>query len=263
MLSLFLLLQLPPPPGALRLVFQNLESGGASIHHLTRFVAAEQGCHLWGFAEVLDGTWAEMLEKAAEEGEEANFSALLGKTGHEDRLLILYSEKRLELLKLRELHHINPGRRVRSPLLALFRDRTNGTVFYFMVNHLYRKDAQARAEQARQLNEWAARAEYPMVAVGDYNFDWEVLEGESNHDPAFDHMVRQQIFRWIRPNPLRPSHTHRRYATILDFLFLSQAGHDWQACCEIVEGVAASPKDKQASDHAPLRAWLLPPNGQP
>lgn len=36
------------------------------------------------------------------------------------------------------------------------------------------------------LNEWAENQDLPVIAVGDYNFDWEVVGGDQDHDEGFD-----------------------------------------------------------------------------
>jgi hypothetical protein len=55
--------------------------------------------------------------------------------------------------------------------LAEFEDKEPGGRFHFVVNHLYRKYADRRHEQARLLNAWARAQSLPILAVGDYCLD--------------------------------------------------------------------------------------------
>ncbi|MCB1050027.1 MAG: endonuclease/exonuclease/phosphatase [Acidobacteria bacterium] len=240
----------------LHVVSFNVESGQANIDTLTEFVADEQGCDVWGFAEVLDAHWAERLEEAAEVGESANFEEVLGTTGREDLLLIVYNTQRLELLKSFELDHINVRGRVRAPLVALFKDLQSGQKFYFMVNHLYRGNAEGRHLQATLLNTWGKSAKLPVIAVGDYNFDWEVQNGDQVHDLGYDNMIKDHVFTWVRPPKLVKTHSHPDYDTVLDFVFLSEQAQSWPARAEIVEGVNGPLDDLFRSDHLPIRAVI-------
>jgi len=74
---------------------------------------------------------------------------------------------------------INVGGNVRAPLVAQLRLKPAGPEFLFMVNHLYRSNTEWRHEQARLLNAWARSQTLPVIAVGDYNFDWDVSNGDT------------------------------------------------------------------------------------
>jgi hypothetical protein len=167
---------------ALRVVGFNVESGGARPDVVDDLVRAAQGVDLWGFSEVQDDTWGMLFEQPAEDGEAADFQRILGITGGGDRLLIVYNGDRLDLVRQFELTDINIKGRVRAPLVAHFRLKPAGSEFLFMVNHLYRSNAEGRHEQARLLNAWAREQTIPVIAVGDYNFDWGVTNGETMHD---------------------------------------------------------------------------------
>jgi hypothetical protein len=60
---------------------------------------------------------------------------------------------------------------------------------------MYRSKADRRQEQASMLNLWASTQTLPIIAVGDYNFDWDVDQGEVVHDKGYDNMVYQVC--WI------------------------------------------------------------------
>jgi endonuclease/exonuclease/phosphatase family metal-dependent hydrolase len=78
--------------------------------------------------------------------------------------------------------------------VAHFRLKPAGPELLFMVNHLYRGNADGRHEQARLLNAWAREQTIPVIAVGDYNFDWDVTTGETVHDQGYDLLTAEGVF---------------------------------------------------------------------
>ncbi len=241
----------------LTVVGYNVESGGAQAAIIAERVEAIDGCDLWGFSEVQNESWARAFEEAAAvgEGNGADFDYVLGSTGAADRLAIVYDRIRFELMAHFELKEINVGGRVRAPLVAHFRDGLSGQEFFFMVNHLYRSRAPKRHVQARLLNRWAQRQTMPVIAVGDYNFDWSVPNGDANHDAGYDEMVRGEVFVWIRPQaPLIRSHCSTRYDSVLDFVFVAGGAKGWNGVSEIVVVDGDCPDDGTTSDHRPVRA---------
>ena len=162
----------------------NAESGDANPAVVAARIEEIDGCDLWGICEVQNSTWASAFEQAAEVDENADFTAILGSTGGADQMLIIYDSDRFDLLDDFELHRINLGGRVRAPLVAHFKIIGTDVEFLFMVNHLYRTKDFQRYEQARLLNLWASQQTLPIIAVGDYNFDWSVAVGEKVHDQA-------------------------------------------------------------------------------
>lgn len=177
----------------------NAESGDANPNVVANRIEEIDGCDIWGICEVQNANWAATFEQASEVGENANFQPILGSTGGSDQMLIIYDADRFERLDDFELHRVNLGGNVRGPLVAHFRIIGTDIEFLFMVNHLYRSKSYLRHEQARLLNLWASQQALPIIAVGDYNFDWEVVEGDRFHDEGYDAMVKDGHFNWIRP----------------------------------------------------------------
>ena len=116
---------------------------------------------------------------------------------------ILYDVDRFELIRGEELKHINIRGNVRAPFIAQLRDKQSGVEFIFMVNHLYRSDDEGRHAQAEMLNTWVSAQTLPVIAVGDYNFDWSVNGGEIDHDDGYDLLTADNRFEWVRPEVLR------------------------------------------------------------
>ncbi len=248
-----LLLCAPVAAEPLRIVAWNTESGDADADVLAEFLAESDGVALWGLSEVLP-SWAETFRRAAATGEAGRFEMALGSTGGADRLLVLYDADRLEAIARFELHELNPQRRVRSPLVVHFRERDGDVEFLFMVNHLYRSRAERRHEQSRGLRTWAERQTLPVIAVGDFNYDWRVENGDADHDAGYDELVAGDTFAWVRPERLVPTHCSH-HASILDFVFASGVARHWNPTSRILESQPEyCPDDDTGSDHRPLFA---------
>lgn len=248
---------------ALRIVGFNVESGGARPDVVDDLIEAAQGVDIWGLSEVQDDVWAILFETAAEQGEGADFKRVLGTTGGADRLLIIYNGDRLDVVRHFELPHINVGGNVRAPLVAHFRLKPTGPEFLFMVNHLYRSKAERRHEQVRLLNEWARQQTLPIVAVGDYTFDWDVSNGEADHDRGYDLMTADEVFVWIKPQ--RFMKTQCSFDSVLDVVFIAGEANTWRGSSEIIAAHETyCPDDNMRSDHRPVLAMFqLTADGQP
>lgn len=240
----------------------NMESGGADPTVLSEQIENFSGVDLWGFSEIKNMEWANTFAEASAEGEQGQFGIVLGSTGGEDKLLIIYNKVKFEEIRHFELHDINPQGRVRSPLVAHFRIIGTNTEFLFMVNHLYRSREDARHQQSIDLNAWAQQQTFPIIAVGDYNYDWDVEDGETDHDKGFDHMTNNGVFMWVRPPRLVRTHCSNRFNSVLDFVFVSQAALDWMPQSTIgMSEPEYCPDDETTSDHRPILAnfTLSPP----
>jgi hypothetical protein len=236
----------------------NVESGGAEPTILAEQLGPLQGVDIWGFSEVADESWAAILELAAEFDEVGNpdYSYILGSTGGGDRLAIVYNRDRFDLVSVEELDEINPGGRVRSPLVAHFREQESGEEFLFMVNHLYRSDASARHEQARLLNQWATEQTLPIIAVGDYNFDWDIPSNGQQRDRGYDYFTANDVFDWIEPVAMLQTFCSTRFNSILDFVFVANA--PWEATSEVLFPEADyCPDTRETSDHRPVQAEFV------
>lgn len=254
-------------PGAagtetLTVVGWNVESGEADPQTIAARIADFQGVDVWGLAEVNSARDARLYVQAAGEGENAPYASILGTTGGGDRLLILYDTDRFQLVQSDELDRLNIGGNVRAPLYAQLRNRENGTDFLFMVNHLYRSDDAGRHAQAQGLNDWAEVQTLPMIAVGDYNFDWSLPTGEYDHDTGYDLLTADSVWTWERPARLvttQCSDWPCRYDSVLDFVFTANQAQDWPVQSDIIVVPGDFPDDQTTSDHRPVRAVFTLP----
>lgn len=268
----------PPPP--------EWRSDLTTIQQRIRELSASRNPDVWGLSEVPDrprdpgGTpWIQGLDEACDESGDCRY--ILGTTGRGDRLAILYRADRLELLdkdgnvvvpgeegfdpqdfEVMSIYEasMGGGRRVggRAPLAATFRVADTDVKFIFMVNHLHRSSKGKRRLQGTLLREWAQRQHLPVVAVGDYNFDWRVRGGERKHDKGYDNMTAGGIFHWVRPETLVKTHDSR-HDSVLDFVFVSGEARNWNASSEIVVTPGDFPNDMRSSDHRPISATFEVP----
>ena len=122
-----------------------------------------------------------------------------------------------------------------------------------MVNHLYRSKADRRHEQTDLLNDWASNQELPVIAVGDYNFDWSVTDGDLNHDKGYDNLTANNVFQWVRPETLHKTHDSH-FNSVLDFVFVSDDAKNWAVSSTILVEPNDFPDTNKTSDHRPVRA---------
>lgn len=131
-----------------------------------------------------------------------------------------------------------------------------------MVNHLNRGTPQRRHDQAVLLNEWAIMDNRAAIAVGDYNFDWEVDGGDEQHDLGYDYMTAQQEWVWVRPAELTTTQCSGwpcGFNSVLDFVFTANGAQGWSANAQIVIGDGDFPDNNQTTDHRPVLAWFQVP----
>ncbi|MCI0641731.1 MAG: hypothetical protein L0Y72_23350 [Gemmataceae bacterium] len=237
----------------LKVIGYNVESGGAKPDVVKVRIEEADGIDLWGLSEVQNDAAAAIFQAAAGVGETGSpvFKRIVGTTGGADRLAILFNETRLEKLSHEELHGINPGGNFRSPLVARFRIRDSKQELLFMVNHLARGNASARHKQAELLNLWAKSQTLPLVAVGDWNFDWGVVDGDVNRDKGYDLLIANDVFRWVRPPNLVKTQDSA-HNSVLDFVFVVGAAKSWLGSSEIIVKQGDFPDNADTSDHRPV-----------
>ena len=238
-----------------RMFSWNVESEGSDPNVIAQQLPTFGTYDIYALTEVLKESF-DLFRVAAGN----HFESIDSKTGNNDRMQIIYNAERFELLRRIELHDINYKRRYRSPLAAHLRDKTSGTQFIVMVNHLARGKAEIRAEQATQLVAWARDQNLPVIALGDYNFDYVFASKKGNEGMV--NMMRDNVWRWIEPsemidtnwfdNPREPDGKDDYPGSMLDFAFVSGAAKEWKAVCNVLVRDGDFPDDKTTSDHRPF-----------
>jgi hypothetical protein len=245
----------------LRVAGWNMESGESDDQHLKAQIGEKEGIDLWGFSEVRDLAAAEAFAEGAETGENADYELILGNTGGSDRLAIVYNTNRLELIGTEELdEQIFSNHRV--PLVAHFRGKASGLEFKFMVNHLARGNAQARLSQARFLNDWVRSEPVPVMALGDYNFDYHVEFGDQGErDAGFDAMLKGNAWIWLKPERLVKTQADDQFMSVLDFVFVANPPAGVTGVSAILDQAGDAPAtdldfgdSQRDTDHRPVAA---------
>jgi endonuclease/exonuclease/phosphatase family metal-dependent hydrolase len=248
----------PADPDAVTLVTWNLGMADADAQSLAAQIAAFAGVDLWALQETNRSGAAALLEAAAEAGENADFAAVLGESGDGIPLLTLYDADRFTLVEKYELDPINTTGRARAPLVLHLRDNRSGAEFLLVNNHLYRTRDAERHTQARLLNLWATTQTLPMLAAGDYNFDWDWQYGETQEerDAGYDAMTRFDRWQWVRPAQIVPTECSDTlpctYDDVLDFIFVAGSARTWPAESTIIVRPGDFPDDSIKSDHRPV-----------
>ncbi|MFM7242622.1 MAG: endonuclease/exonuclease/phosphatase family protein [Planctomycetaceae bacterium] len=200
-----------------------------------------------------------------------------------DTLMLVVDAKRFRIDEVFELHRYAGIRanftvdeesssefgsvRARSPLIARVHDLATGRSFWLITVHLARGEKELRVDQARALRRWAAERDEPIVAAGDFNFDYEFSSGRGN--PAFDAMLEEGTWQWLKPDPLVDSNwsEDRKRGlpgvdsypdSILDFVFVANAAKAWHGTSDVIVRAGDFPDDERTSDHRPIIATFVP-----
>ncbi len=232
-----------------------------------------------GLSEVRPSA-AKQFVDALSAGAGETFLSIHAATGMDDRLLLAWRAKRLQLIAGYEMHRhgdflLNSvdeqgNWRHRSPLVGHFKDRETGVEFLCMVNHLARGDEQVRNRQAIGLRNWATAQKLPVVAMGDFNFDYGIKTGRGNQ--AYDRFTRNETWKWVRPEELIDSNwadTDPRLPpdkrvdqypdSLLDFVFVTGPAKEWSPKSHIVVRAGDFPDTGETSDHRPVAASVTLP----
>jgi len=248
----------------INVVSWNVESGGSLIQEISERIGDFQGVDIWGLSEVPKDAKDNYIE-AAGEGEGSEFMGFMSSLRGNDRLMIIYDSERFELIESIELKEIALVT-MRPALIGKFKVKTTGKEFFFMVNHLARNPDYLRHAQSRAIRMWANKNKnLPIIMFGDFNYDWDVEDGESNHDKGYDVLLRerqsgeQKLF-WIRPEVLVTTQcsvtddgTGCKYNSVLDFIFVNSEAKEWEGTSIIIKAEGDFPDDDETSDYRSVK----------
>lgn len=242
-----------------KIVSWNVESGGSSIDKIAERIGDFQGVDIWGLSEVPQSNAKDEYIDAAAEGENASYDGIMSTLRGNDRLMIVYNSDRLELLESTELVEIALIT-MRPALVGKFKIKNTNISFYFVVNHMARNPDYQRCAQSRALRIWANRKNTPLIMVGDFNYDWDVQDGENNHDKGYDYLTYQDKLSWIKPPILVTTQCSASddgidciYNSVLDFIFVNEEADAWTWSSEIIVETGDFPDDDETSDHRPVQ----------
>lgn len=261
-------------PVSMRVISWNLQSDSSSNEResnpdfIKGLMAEKNGVHIWGLSEVLSSQVLRKFEEGAEDGEGSDFVSVLSTTGDRDRLAVIYDSGRFEQvgppLELKTETRLSSG--LRASLGVRLKVKNTGQEFIFLVSHLKRGGAQnpIRLKQSQNLNTWVQTQTLPVIAVGDFNYDYDVVLGDAglpNRDGGFDALIANDRFRWVKPDFLVKTQSSPEFNSVLDFIFVANEPLKWTGTSRILDREGDQPAttvgfsdDNQNTDHRPVEA---------
>ena len=244
--------------GILNLVAWNVESGGNSPQIIAKQLQDFSGCDIVALNEC--GRKNVPFYNTALG---ANYQAFISQTGGADHLVILFDTERFELLEQKEMasyrqHLLNNGTH-RSPIYVRLKERKTKLEFIFMTNHLARRDESLRRRQAAGLREWARDISTPIIAMGDFNFDYNFRKRKGNE--SFSEFMKDNVWQWVTPDPLIDTNWSGRVKdsypdSMLDFVFVANGFKKIKSKSSIIVREGDFPDSHLTSDHRATMAEI-------
>lgn len=244
----------------------NVESGGSDPNVIAEQLKTFGDIDIYCLSEVSPKEFTRYREAIG-----SNFASFDSRTGGADRLQVIYNNERFEMLEERELdrhrdYALNNGNH-RSPIYVRLRDRESELEFVVMTNHLARGNEDIRNQQAIGLREWARdqAQSVGLICIGDHNMDFDFRSQRGND--AFVEMLRDNIWKWVKPDPLIDTNWDDRDGdgkdnypdSMLDFAFVAGLATEWSPTCRVIVRDGDFPDDKTTSDHRPIELKLTVP----
>lgn len=191
--------------------------------------------------------------------------AAISRSGNNIRLALLWNDERFSIEKFEELDDLNDeNMRHRSPWAMLVKERATDQAFYLVTVHLARGREQLRQRQARGIRDWTREKTLPVIAIGDFNFDYVFADNKGNK--AFDQFLEDGIMKWVRPEEFIDTNWYDPESdgidnypgSMLDFAFVAGPAKDWSPKCRVIVRDGDFPDDKSTSDHRPIELLLSP-----
>ncbi|MEL7499658.1 MAG: endonuclease/exonuclease/phosphatase family protein [Planctomycetota bacterium] len=240
----------------------NVESDGADSNVIAEQLSelnVDDRYDVFGLTEVLPEDFGKFRNALGK-----HYKYAYSKSGRNDRLQILYNEDKFEKVRHFELEEINLKNRYRAPLVVHLKSLDGDYEFLVVVNHLARGKAEIRQQQATMLVEWARGQTLPIVAIGDYNFDYVFDTDKGN--PGFVNFMRDNVWSWVKPeqmidtnwydDPEQPDGKDDYPGSMLDFAFVANGAKEWSQRCRVLVRDHDFPDDETTSDHRPFELLL-------
>lgn len=229
----------------------NVEGGylpGATEPTVSQYIQQAPKADIYMLSE-LTISWAKPLANTM-----GNFKYIVSKNAVEttDALGIFYNSERFTLVDNTELV-FGVHKYERPAIIATLQEKATGKTFKVVGNHLMRGQADLRQLQAKKLVAWAKKQSGNVIALGDYNFDYDLPTEQGNK--AFNLFMDSGEWHWVKPAALLKSNCDPQYNSILDFVFIH--GSYQSASSEILfpeEEYCVD--DEQRPDHRPVFATI-------
>lgn len=237
---------------SISLISFNVEAGykpDSELNTVLSLIDKLPASHVYAITE-LTPSWAESI--AIHLGD---FHYVINQNAREssDAMAIFYDPSRLTIVEAYE-RPFNVHKYERSMLYSKFIDKRTAKSFAVITNHFMRgtgKVNERRQSQSIQLQKWVQNQVVPVIALGDYNFDYDIDTLTGN--PSYYLFTEDDHWQWVKPKQLIKTGCHKSYNSILDFVFI--AGEVKAAASEIMfPETEYCNDDKRKPDHRPLYA---------
>jgi hypothetical protein len=239
----------------------NIEIGGSEVATIKHQLQTLDTFDILALSEVPRKSSREFTERWGKD------SFIIGEKGGEACLLLAWDTTKFDKIKVEELikfeeQEFAPGIQA-APLIAQLRHKQSNTEFLVVMNHLARGSAELRKRQALILVEWAKKQSLPIVAVGGYNFDYDIPTQKGNE--AFDAFLKDDTWKWIEPKRLIDTNWADRNRdlmddypnSMLDFVFAAGPAKEWKFQPRIVVRHGDFPDTEKTSDQRPIHTVVL------
>ncbi len=249
------------PSQAFHILAWNIEFGGSDVATIKAQLDDLAPFDILALSEVPKKSASEFTKRWGED------SFIVGEKGGEASLLIAWDKSKFEKVRVQELtrfadQDLAPGIQA-APLIAQLRRRRNNQEFLVVMNHLARGSDELRRRQAQLLVDWAKQQNLPVIAVGGYNFDYDIPTKKGN--AAFDTFLSDGTWQWVDLKQQVDTNWADRNRdgkddypnSMLDFAFASGPAKHWKILSEILVRENDFPDNDKTSDQRPIRTTVL------
>ena len=218
------------------------------------------GIDIFGLSEVHNETAMQTYALMAGSDEEFSYKYIYGSTGGNLHLGMLVNSDRYEIVSSEELDFGLSANDTRFPLAVNLKDKTSGLEFTAVVVHLARGNAETRNLQAARLAEWSATNANSVIALGDFNFDYNIIDG--SHNEGYTNLLKNGYFSWLKPDTLidtswsGPPDADSFPNSMLDFIFAGGEAKNWIYQSFVYEREGDFPDSGDTADHRPVFSYL-------
>lgn len=239
----------------IRILAWNIESGGSDLGVIISQLKSEMPAYDVVALSEVPSNAIQPIAKAL------GWQHFGGSRGGEDRLMLAWSN-RFKAIEQTEIRRVGkdefPAGGNRAPIIANLEDTKTGKKLWVMNNHLTRGKEENRNKQAELLVDWVQGIKEPVIAVGDYNMDFDFHTRAGNQ--AFEIFQAGDHWKWIVPKQLVDTNwsdpdgdgKDNYPDSMLDFVFVNDAAQSWVISCEVVVRDGDFPDDDTTSDHRPV-----------
>ncbi len=222
------------------------------------------GIDIFGLTEVHSESAMQVYATMAAADEDISYQYIFTRSGGWLRMGMIFNADRFDVINSQELDFGLSSVRTRFPLAVTFKDKTRDVTFVAVLVHLARGNSDVRELQARRLAEWAAENSEPVIAFGDFNFDYNVTN--DSHNGGYSALLDSGYFSWLEPaNRADTSWSgdiiDQYPDSILDFVFAGGEAKNWLYESFVYVRDGDFPDNSDTADHRPVVAVVEPAVG--